>query len=173
MVRSCHCSTLIKLAILDRRRQVEVCPDRRSAGAGFDRVLLMIPGLIFAGFIAGLAQFFFYCHTALISARDVEVSAAVLGLASLENERPRAEDFGRLLQLVGLCPDFRIHRMEIRAVQDYYNVLRGLNAVTRRFAPSVSDWTERERADCSHFAAVILERRITYSRAIAAQRVSD
>jgi hypothetical protein len=133
----------------------------------------MILGLIFAVFFAALAHFFFYCHSAVSAARDVRVSAEVTKVAGVSNDLPQADDFGRLLQLVSLCPDFRAHRMEIRAVQDYYNLLRGLDVMTRPFAPFMATWTERERNHCSHFAAVMLEKRISLSRAIAAQRVLE
>jgi hypothetical protein len=39
--------------------------------------------------------------------------------------------------------------------------------------PAVVSWTERECESCSHFAAVALDRRISYSRDLFTQQVAD
>jgi hypothetical protein len=39
--------------------------------------------------------------------------------------------------------------------------------------PRVAQWADHERRDCSYFAAVALDRRISYSRDLFTQQISD
>ena len=75
----------------------------------------------------------------------------------------------RVTQLLQLCPEHSEDRAGLQAVGLYYKIL---NFVQHRFAqtfPSLQDWTERELAGCTNFAAVVLDRRIALSRAILMQ----
>ena len=47
------------------------------------------------------------------------------------------------------------------------------NQRLQRLIPGFGPWTERERQSCSHFAAVALDRRISYSRDLFTQQVAD
>ena len=84
-----------------------------------------------------------------------------------------ADDFDRLLQLVRLCPERGDDRSEIRAVGTYYSLLAVVNRVSRSMVPALASWTEQERQNCSYFAAVALDRRISYSRDLFTQQISD
>jgi hypothetical protein len=48
-----------------------------------------------------------------------------------------------------------------------------LNRVSRPVAPRFAGWVEQERKSCSYFAAVALDRRISYSRDLFTQQITD
>jgi len=49
--------------------------------------------------------------------------------------------------------------------------LNFLRSTVAKFVPSMQDWTESERGHCAYFAAVALERRISFSRDMLAQQM--
>lgn len=135
----------------------------------------MIASLIFVISFAALLQFFIlHCRSILAYSRRVELSdrvREVTGIAASHNVS--AGDFGRLVQLVRLCPERGEDRKEIRVVGAYYSLLALLDRMTRSLIPSVAEWTENERQSCSYFAAVALDRRISYTRDLFTQQVAD
>jgi hypothetical protein len=114
-----------------------------------------------------------YCRSILASSSKVELSAQVREVAGIASHPLAADDFARLLQLVRLCPERGDDQTEIRAVGTYYGLLRVLGNAARPLIPGVAAWTEQERRSCSHFAAVALDRRISYSRDLFTQQVAD
>ena len=94
-------------------------------------------------------------------------------MTGITNQEVGADDFNRLLQLVRLCPERGDDQSEIRAVGTYYGLLEVLNRVSLRMAPGLSGWFEQERQNCSYFAAVALDRRISYSRDLYTQQIAD
>jgi hypothetical protein len=58
-------------------------------------------------------------------------------------------------------------------VGTYYNLLAVVNRVSRPLVPALASWTEHERQSCSYFAAVALDRRISYSRDLFTQQIAD
>lgn len=124
----------------------------------------MIAALIGVTLFAALIQFVYYCRSALASAKRVELSDHVLGVAGLESGGLASGDFERFFELVRLCPEQRTDRAEIRAVAAYNRLLRVLANVSRELMPAVSSWATQEQQACSHFAAVVLDRRISSSR---------
>jgi hypothetical protein len=135
---------------------------------------MMIAAVIFVFSIAAFLQFFiWHCRSILASSRRVELSDRVREVTGIQSPNFGAEDFGRLVQLVRLCPERGDDRGEIRAVGTYYSLLHILGRVARSTVPSVAAWTEQERENCSHFAAVALDRRISYSRDLFTQQVAD
>jgi hypothetical protein len=46
-------------------------------------------------------------------------------------------------------------------------------ALGRALSPALSRWAEDERVNCVYFAAVALDRRIAYSRALLAQQMAQ
>lgn len=133
----------------------------------------MIPALIFVVSAVALFQFFVsYCRSLVAAYSKVELSEQTREVAGIEDHIVAGDDFHRLLQLVGLCPEPGDDKMEIWSVRNYYRLLNALRAVFRPLAPSVSEWAERERVGCSYFAAVTLDRRITYNRDLMSQQMS-
>jgi hypothetical protein len=134
----------------------------------------MIAALIFVISFVALLQFFvLHCRSILAYSRRVELSDRIREVTGLTGQDVSAEDFGRLLQLVRLCPERGNDRKEIRVVGAYYVLLDLLERVSRSLNPRVAAWTEHERQGCSYFAAVALDRRISYSRDLFTQQVAD
>lgn len=134
----------------------------------------MIAALICVVSAVALAQFFFwYCRAVLASTRSVELSERVLEVAGVAGRSVAAEDFGRLLQYLFLCPEHNSYQGQVRAVGIYYQMLSVVNRLGGALIPRVAAWTERDRIACSYFAAVVLDRRISHSRELFASQASS
>jgi hypothetical protein len=134
----------------------------------------MIAALICAFSLAIFLQFFVsYCRSILASSRKVALSDRVREVTNIADQEVAADDFNRLLQLVRLCPERGDDQSEIRAVGTYYGLLEVLNRASIRMAPGLAGWFEHERQNCSYFAAVALDRRISYSRDLYTQQIAD
>jgi hypothetical protein len=124
---------------------------------------------IFALSLATLLMFFVsYCRSLTAASSRYPLSREVRDVTGIE-ALPSGRDFERVTQLLQLCPEHSEDRTGLQAVGLYYKIL---NFVQHRFAqtfPSLQDWTERELAGCTNFAAVVLDRRIALSRAILMQ----
>ena len=125
----------------------------------------MIASLICVFSLAVLVQLMgAYCRSILAANRRVELSERVREVGGFRGASVGASDFGRLLQLIRLCPERTDDRGDIRAVGAYYSALRALNRATISFIPRIANWANRECEKCSYFAAVALDRRISSSR---------
>jgi hypothetical protein len=134
----------------------------------------MIAALIAgASTVAILPLFVSYCGTVLASERRVDLSDRVSALADVEDRKVSADDFDRILQLVRLCPEYDADRAAVRAVTIYFRGVHALERVFGRLSPDLTAWTMRERANCSYFAAVVLDRCISSSRRLFTQQASD
>lgn len=134
----------------------------------------MIAALIFVISMAALLQFFvLHCRSILAYSRRVELSDHIREVTGLAAQDVSAGDFFRLVQLARLCPDRGDDRKDIRVVGLYYRLLNILGRVTRSIVPTIAEWTDGERRGCSYFAAVALDRRISYSRDLFSQQVAD
>lgn len=134
----------------------------------------MIAALICVISIAAFFQFFVsYCRSILASTRNIEVSDRIREITGITDRDVAAGDFIRLVQLVQLCPERADDQNEIRAVGTYYTMLDFVGRISRSLIPAVAAWTEQERRSCSHFAAVALDRRISYSRDLFLQQASN
>lgn len=131
----------------------------------------MMAAIILAISVATLLQFFVsYCRSLIAASAKHALSAEVQDVAGLGN-RTSGEDFARVVQLLRLCPDRREDRGEIRAIGAYFQLLDLVRATLAKTAPSLLAWTERERGQCTYFAAVTLDRRIAFSRDMLAQQI--
>jgi hypothetical protein len=134
----------------------------------------MIAALIFVISVATLLQFFvLHCRAILAHSCAIELSDRVRDLTGITNQHVAAGEFYRLLQLVRLCPERGDDRKEIRVVRAYYAFLAILRRATHAVLPTIAAWTESEQRGCSYFAAVALDRRISYSRDLFSQQVAD
>lgn len=124
--------------------------------------------------MAALLQFFvLHCRSILAYSRRVELSEHIREVTGLAAQDVSAGDFFRLVQLARLCPDRGDDRKDIRVVGLYYRLLDILGKTTRSIVPGIAEWTDGERRGCSYFAAVALDRRISYSRDLFSQQVAD
>jgi hypothetical protein len=131
----------------------------------------MMAPLIFACSIVFLLQFFVsYCRALIAASVKHELSAEVLDVTGL-SKTASGEDFARVVQLLLLCPDRPEDRSEVRAINAYFGLLNLLRRTLARVTPSFQAWIERERGQCTYFAAVTLDRRIAFSRDLLAQQI--
>jgi hypothetical protein len=134
----------------------------------------MIASLICVVSIAAFAHFFVsYTRTTLIATGAVELSAHVRQVLGIAEDKIGGADFGRLLQLVHLCPERHEDQAEIRAVGVYYFVLHLLDSHVRPLVPRISAWLENERRSCSYFAAVALDRRIAHNLSLYGREIAE
>jgi hypothetical protein len=134
---------------------------------------MIIPVLICVISFALLLQFFVsYCRSVIAAGKKAELSPQVREIAGIRDDKLHEEEFSRLVQLLRLCPGNGADDGEIRAVGVYYSMLAALRGAFRPLLPRIARWAQMERESCSYFAAVVLDRRITYSRELLAQHMS-
>jgi hypothetical protein len=134
----------------------------------------MIASLICVISVTAFLQFFVsYCRSALATSRKINLSEHVREITGIAGANVAAAEFPRLLQLVRLCPERADDQTEIRAVGTYYSLLAAIGHITRALMPKLAEWTEQERRSCSYFAAVALDRRITYTRGLYTEQVAE
>ncbi len=131
----------------------------------------MIAALIVVISIAALLQFFIsYCRSVIAAYSKVELSEQVREVAGIAAQPVNGDEFRRLVSLVRLCPERGDDGMEIRLVGAYHGMLSTARGMLRSMVPAIAGWAERERENCSYFAAVALDRRIAFSRDLLAQQ---
>lgn len=125
--------------------------------------------------VSAFLQFFIsYCRSILASGRKVALSDRVREITGLSSDAAVIpDDFHRLLQLLHLCPERADDQTEIRAVSTYYSLLRVIGKASKALLPKIAHWAEQERRNCSYFAAVVLDRRISFSRELFTQQSVD
>ena len=134
----------------------------------------MIAALICVVSLAALVQVFVsYCRSVLATAGNVELSERLLQVADVGGRSLSADDFDRFMQLVHLCPEHNSDRAGVRAILIYYRFLNILGRLFGGLISGLAGWTEHERQNCSHFAAVVLERCISSSRSLFTQQAGD
>jgi hypothetical protein len=131
----------------------------------------MMASVIFVCSLASLMLFFFsYCRSLIASSAKESLPLEVrevTGISSVASP----DDFSRVIQLLKLCPDRPEERGQLRAIGAYYQFLRFVRRTVATVAPSLKAWTDSESAHCSYFAAVVLGRRIAFSRDLLAQQM--
>ena len=131
----------------------------------------MMPGIILVVSLAALLQFFIsYCRSLIAASVKQPISADVRDVAGIARTAS-GEDFGRIIQLLRLCPAHPHDRSEIRALGTYFRLLGFLSVSAGKLMPSLMSWAETERGQCAYFAAVALERRIAFSRDMLAEQM--
>jgi hypothetical protein len=134
----------------------------------------MILTLIYITLVAVLAEFFIhYCRSILASSRRIQLPPEVCDAAGVRRDAVAPGDFERLLELVRVCPEEAADGRGICAVCAYYGLVRALGRASHGLVTRVESWAEKEQGNCSHFAAVALDRRISCTRKLLAQRVQS
>ncbi len=134
---------------------------------------MMAAALLFVALAALLEFFVFHCRALLDSYSTIELSPQAREATGIENRTARGDEFKRILQIANMCLEPKGDKTRFRSVGAYYRVLNLLRALSGAVAPRVTDWTEQERARCAYFAAVMLDRRIAYTRALWAEQMLD
>jgi hypothetical protein len=131
----------------------------------------MMAGVIFAFSAAALLQFFIsYCRSLIAASSKQILSAEVKDVTGIQRIAS-GEDFERVIQLLQLCPERPEDRNSVQAIGAYFKLLNFVRSTIARIVPSTKAWTESERGHCAYFAAVALERRISFSRDMLAQQM--
>ncbi|HUL17179.1 MAG TPA: hypothetical protein VLV88_14370 [Terriglobales bacterium] len=131
----------------------------------------MIAAIILVCSIAFLLQFFVsYCRSLIAASAKEPLPAEVQDVTGI-GRTASADDFFRVVQLLHLCPERPEERGEIKAIGAYFRFLGLLRSTLARVMPSLDKWADSERGQCTHFAAVVLGRRIAFSRNLIAQQM--
>ncbi len=131
----------------------------------------MMAGIILACSVVLLLQFFVsYCRSLIAASSRQTLSPEVQDVTGIQRTAS-GEDYERVMQLLQLCPERPEDRNGIQAVGAYFRLLNFLRSTVARMVPSMQAWTEAERGHCAYFAAVALERRISFSRDMLAQQM--
>jgi hypothetical protein len=156
------------------RRVDDVCAAKAAAPYSGGIAVGMILALIYIVLLAALAEFFvYYCRSILASTRRIQLPAGVCEAAGVDRSGVAPGDFARFLGLVRLCPEESADHRSICAVCAYYSLVHALGRVSHGLVPRVESWAEKEQRNCSHFAAVALDRRISCTRRLLAQRTHN
>ena len=131
----------------------------------------MMAGIILVCSVVLFLQFFvFYCRSLIAVSAKQALSPEVQDVTGIQRTAS-GEDFKRVMQLLQLCPERPEDRNGIQAIGAYFRLLNFLRTTLARVVPSLQTWTEIERGQCTYFAAVALERRISFSRDMLAQQM--
>ncbi len=131
----------------------------------------MMASVIFVFSAAALLQFFVsYCRSLIAASAKQVLSPEVKDVTGILRA-PSGDDFKRVMQLLQLCPERPEDRSRVQAIGIYFSLLNFTRSTFARIVPSVRAWTESERGQCAYFAAVALERRISFSRDMLAQQM--
>ena len=131
----------------------------------------MMAAGIFIFSAAALLQFFIsYCRSLIAASSKQVLSSEVKDVTGIQRVAS-GDDFKRVMQLLQLCPESPEDRNSVQAIGAYFRLLNFLRSTLARVAPSMKEWTESERGLCAYFAAVALERRISFSRDMLAQQM--
>jgi hypothetical protein len=133
----------------------------------------MIAALILGISILTLLQFLVsYSRSLIAASRGHELSEQTREICGFSGQTVTPDQFERLQQLIALCPEPGGDSIEIRAVALYFRLVGFANLVLGWAFPSAAPWIEGERGGCAHAAAVVLDRRIAYSRMMMAEQAN-
>jgi hypothetical protein len=104
-----------------------------------------------------------YCRSLLAAAARVTLSGRTAIDFEITHNASSGDDFPRLRALAGICQDSDGER-NLRLVQIYYRLLEIVHSLFEVTAPRIAMRVENERRACTHFAAVILEKRVGRAR---------
>src|SRR5262249_58472404 len=118
-----------------------------------------------------LLQFFIsYCRSLIAASAREQLSQEVQDVTGMKAPATE-EEFPRVLQLLQLCPERPEERGEISLIRAYFRMLGIIRSTVARVVPSLERWASVERGQCTHFVAVVLGRRIAFSRNLFAQQM--
>ncbi len=131
----------------------------------------MMAAIILVFSLLTLMMFFVsYCRSLMASSASHSLSEEVRDVTGI-GTRASGQDFTKVLQLLELCPERPADRTRLQAVKLYYSILGAGQSAISRIMPSFKVWADNERASCAYFVAVVLDKRISFSREMLAQQV--
>ena len=133
----------------------------------------MMAALIFLFSLVTLFMFFVsYCRSMMASSARHELSEEVRDVTGIK-DTPSPHDYDRVVQILQLCPERPEDRYSLRAVNFYHSCLKTMQGVIASVMPGLKPWMEHEQASCAYFAAVALDRRISFNREMLSQQVDS
>ncbi|HTW24905.1 MAG TPA: hypothetical protein VMD78_14965 [Candidatus Baltobacteraceae bacterium] len=134
----------------------------------------MVLVLIYTVFFVVVAEFFVRrCRSIIASSKKIELPANVSEAAGVDRAGVAPDDFGKLIGLARLCPEESVGNASVYSVSAYYTLVQALGRAAHGLAPRIESWARKEQRNCAHFAAVALDRRISGTRKLLAQRVQS
>jgi hypothetical protein len=131
---------------------------------------MMASVILVCSLILMLQFFVSYCRSLITASAKEQLPIEVQEVTGISRVAA-PEDFSRVVQLLNLCPDRPEDRGDLRAIGAYYRLLGFVRSTVALMTPALKAWADRERARCTHFAAVTLGRRIAFSRNLLAQQM--
>jgi hypothetical protein len=114
-----------------------------------------------------LVQFFAsYCHAMVGASRNLQLSDEARDVTGIAFRSASGGEFGRVVELVRLCPEPGNDGPAMVAVRIYFALLGSLRAAIGWASDALAAWLEGERGRCAYFAAIALDRRIAYTRSL-------
>jgi len=121
--------------------------------------------LVFHFFVA-------YCRSLLAAAVRVTLSGRTAIDFEIRHNASSGDDFPRLRALAGICQDSDGER-NLRLVQIYYRLLEIVHPLFGATTLRIATRVENERRACTHFAAVVLEKRVGHARELWRRQTLD
>jgi len=132
----------------------------------------MMAAFILVCSVIFLLQFFIsYCRSLIAASVREPLSQEVQEVTGMTRAATE-EEFARVVQLLQLCPERPEERGEISLIRTYFRMLGVIRSTIAKIVPSLERWASAERGQCTHFVAVVLGRRIAFSRNLFAQQMS-
>ena len=133
----------------------------------------MMAAFILACSVIFLLQFFIsYCRSLIAASVREPLSQEVQEVTGM-TQAATEEEFARVVQLLQLCPERPEERGEISLIRAYFRMLGVVRTTLAKIVPSLERWASTERGQCTHFVAIVLGRRIAFSRNLFAQQMSS
>jgi hypothetical protein len=121
----------------------------------------VIASLILLFSLGALAQFLIaYCRTLIATYGRAELSLQMREAIGFDGQATDPGEFDRLMGLIRIAPSPGDDHTEIRVITLYYRLIALAGALLSPVSAKASQWFECERARCSYFAAVTLDRRL-------------
>jgi hypothetical protein len=120
-----------------------------------------------------LLQFFVsYSHSLIAELRVHELSDRTREICGIESGVLAGDQFRRLSELIAVCPEPGGDGSKVLTVSAYFRLLGLVRRWSEWAIPSATAWVDAERGGCAYAAAVVLDRRIAYTRMITARQAS-
>lgn len=133
---------------------------------------MMATFILVVSVVIFLQFFVFYCRSLIAVSAKQPLSPEVQEVTGIQRAAS-GDDFNRVMQLLHLCPERPEDRNGIQAIGAYFHLLNFVASTVARLIPSMKSWMDSELGNCTYFAAIALERRISFSREMLAQQMDS
>jgi len=129
----------------------------------------MFAAMLLTVSIVALIQFAIYYWRAVVAGVAAQpISENVRAAAGLDGRALRAGDFSTFADLHEITPTLQERIRGFGLVNAYYHLMSAVGQLSRPLVPALAAWSETERATCSQYAAVLLDRRMKSNLACSA-----